>query len=38
MASKLYIDKISELTSDTGQSGLGESEEIGILKTNLQIH
>ncbi|WP_061231486.1 tetratricopeptide repeat protein [Leptospira interrogans] len=32
LASKLYIDKISELTSDTGQSGLGESEEIGILK------
>ncbi|EMM88592.1 tetratricopeptide repeat protein [Leptospira interrogans] len=32
LVSKLYIDKISELTSDTGQSGLGESEEIGILK------
>ncbi|EMN80377.1 tetratricopeptide repeat protein [Leptospira interrogans] len=32
LASKLYIDKISELTSDTGQSGLGESEGIGILK------
>lgn len=35
LASKLYIDKISELTSDTGQSGLGESEEIGILKNKL---
>lgn len=32
LASKLYLDKISELTSDTGQSGLGESEEIEILK------
>ncbi|WP_017851610.1 tetratricopeptide repeat protein [Leptospira interrogans serovar Szwajizak] len=32
LASKLYLDKISELTSNAGQSGLGESEEIGILK------
>ncbi|EKO13826.1 tetratricopeptide repeat protein [Leptospira kirschneri] len=32
LVSKLYLDKISELTSDTGQSGLGDSEEIGILK------
>ncbi|EMJ94159.1 tetratricopeptide repeat protein [Leptospira alstonii serovar Pingchang str. 80-412] len=29
---KLYLDKIAELTSDKGQSGLGESEEVGILK------
>ncbi|EMO75365.1 tetratricopeptide repeat protein [Leptospira kirschneri str. 200801925] len=32
LVSKLYLDKISELTSDTGQSGLGDSEEIEILK------
>ncbi|ALO26731.1 hypothetical protein LBBP_02495 [Leptospira borgpetersenii serovar Ballum] len=32
LACKLYLDKIGELTSETGQSGLGESEEVGILK------
>ncbi|AXR69924.1 tetratricopeptide repeat protein [Leptospira mayottensis] len=32
LACKLYLDKIDELTSETGQSGLGESEEVGTLK------
>ncbi|EMF83908.1 hypothetical protein LEP1GSC188_4198 [Leptospira weilii serovar Topaz str. LT2116] len=32
LACKLYLDKIGELTSETGQSGLGESEEVEILK------
>lgn len=34
LACKLYLDKIDELTSETGQSGLGESEEVGTLKRN----
>ncbi|WP_429945207.1 tetratricopeptide repeat protein [Leptospira yasudae] len=32
LACKLYLDKIGELTSPAGQTGLGESEEVGILK------
>ncbi|TGL70399.1 tetratricopeptide repeat protein [Leptospira kmetyi] len=32
LACKLYLDKIGELTSESGQTGLGESEEVGILK------
>ncbi|TGK29494.1 hypothetical protein EHQ12_16870 [Leptospira gomenensis] len=32
LASKLYIDKITELSSETGQSGIGESERMGIFK------
>ncbi|TGM06403.1 hypothetical protein EHQ76_05780 [Leptospira barantonii] len=32
LACKLYLDKIGELTSESGQTGIGESEEVGILK------
>ncbi|MDV6236782.1 tetratricopeptide repeat protein [Leptospira ellisii] len=35
LASKLYIDKITELLSETGQSGIGEPERAGNLKGSL---
>ncbi|XDD52044.1 tetratricopeptide repeat protein [Leptospira sp. WS92.C1] len=35
LISKLYIDKVVELISETGQSGLGESEQVGSLKEKL---